>query len=185
MAAYTPTTYTTTVTAALLNHGETGIQTAQADADTANAALAAKAALASPTFTGTPAAPTAAAGTNTTQIATTAFVAAAVLATTITTKTTSYTLALADASTILEMDSASAQVFTIPPNATVAFPVGTTVELVRIGTGSVTITPGAAVSIPNAIDTAGTASRTITSRYTSASLYKRATNEWVLSGSLT
>lgn len=34
----------------------------------------AKAALASPTFTGTPAAPTAAAGTNTTQIATTAFV---------------------------------------------------------------------------------------------------------------
>jgi hypothetical protein len=40
--------------------------------------LAAKAAVASPTFTGTPAAPTAASGTNTTQIATTAFVAAAV-----------------------------------------------------------------------------------------------------------
>ena len=39
--------------------------------------LAAKAPLASPTFTGTPAAPTAAAGTNTTQIATTAFVKAA------------------------------------------------------------------------------------------------------------
>ena len=38
--------------------------------------LAAKADLASPTFTGTPAAPTAAKGTNTTQIATTAFVAA-------------------------------------------------------------------------------------------------------------
>lgn len=37
-----------------------------------------KADLASPTFTGTPAAPTAAAGTNTTQIATTAFVATAV-----------------------------------------------------------------------------------------------------------
>jgi hypothetical protein len=38
--------------------------------------LAAKAALASPTFTGTPAAPTAAPGTNTTQLATTAFVIA-------------------------------------------------------------------------------------------------------------
>lgn len=37
--------------------------------------LAAKAPLASPTFTGTPAAPTATAGTNTTQLATTAFVA--------------------------------------------------------------------------------------------------------------
>jgi hypothetical protein len=40
--------------------------------------LAAKANLASPTLTGTPAAPTAASGTNTTQIATTAFVTAAV-----------------------------------------------------------------------------------------------------------
>lgn len=39
--------------------------------------LAAKAPLASPTFTGTPAAPTATAGTNTTQVATTAFVTAA------------------------------------------------------------------------------------------------------------
>ncbi len=44
------------------------------------AALDLKAALASPTFTGTPAAPTATAGTNTTQIATTAFVAAAIAA---------------------------------------------------------------------------------------------------------
>ena len=43
-----------------------------------NTALSAKAPLASPTFTGTPKAPTAAAGTNTTQIATTAFVKAAV-----------------------------------------------------------------------------------------------------------
>ena len=40
--------------------------------------LNAKAALASPTFTGTPKAPTAAAGTNTTQLATTAFVQSAV-----------------------------------------------------------------------------------------------------------
>lgn len=47
------------------------------DTDVA-ALLLTKAALASPTFTGTPAAPTAANGTNTTQIATTAFVAAAI-----------------------------------------------------------------------------------------------------------
>ena len=40
--------------------------------------IAAKADLASPTFTGTPAAPTATAGTNTTQIATTAFVTGAI-----------------------------------------------------------------------------------------------------------
>ena len=46
----------------------------------ADALLAAKAPLASPTFTGTPAAPTPAGGTNTTQIATTAFVLAEVAA---------------------------------------------------------------------------------------------------------
>lgn len=46
-------------------------------AATITAALALKAPLASPTLTGTPAAPTAAPGTNTTQLATTAFVAAA------------------------------------------------------------------------------------------------------------
>jgi hypothetical protein len=43
-----------------------------------NSDLTLKAAIASPTFTGTPAAPTAAAGTNTTQLATTAFVKTAV-----------------------------------------------------------------------------------------------------------
>jgi len=43
-------------------------------------AIALKAPLASPTFTGTPAAPTAAGGTNTTQLATTAFVTAAIAA---------------------------------------------------------------------------------------------------------
>lgn len=49
-------------------------------ATTMTNALAAKAPLASPTFTGTPSAPTATAGTNTTQVATTAFVAAALAA---------------------------------------------------------------------------------------------------------
>ena len=47
---------------------------------TAHQDISAKANLSSPTFTGTPAAPTAASGTNTTQLATTAFVQAAVTA---------------------------------------------------------------------------------------------------------
>lgn len=55
--------------------------------------LALKAAIASPTFTGTPKAPTAAAGTNTTQIATTAFVANAVAAITSQGKIVAYNLA--------------------------------------------------------------------------------------------
>lgn len=59
--ARTPTTHSHAIA------DVTGLQTA----------LDAKAALASPTFTGTPAAPTATAGANTTQLATTAFVTAA------------------------------------------------------------------------------------------------------------
>lgn len=50
-------------------------------ASTVTAALAAKAPLASPTLTGVPAAPTAATGTNTTQLATTAFVQAQIAST--------------------------------------------------------------------------------------------------------
>lgn len=55
----------------------TGSLAAQTDLSTA---LGAKAPLASPTFTGVPAAPTAAGGTNTTQLATTAFVTSALTA---------------------------------------------------------------------------------------------------------
>tara|TARA_Y100000004_G_scaffold52318_1_gene58007 strand:- start:320 stop:928 length:609 start_codon:yes stop_codon:yes gene_type:complete len=50
------------------------------DVEVTISSLAAKAGLASPTFTGTPAAPTAAQGTNTTQVATTAFVNAEIAA---------------------------------------------------------------------------------------------------------
>ena len=60
----------------------TAVAAVQADVDQnesdADAAIALKADIASPTFTGTPAAPTAGAGTNTTQLATTAFVTTAI-----------------------------------------------------------------------------------------------------------
>jgi hypothetical protein len=63
---------------------DAAIAAVQADVDQneadADAAIALKADIASPTFTGTPAAPTAGAGTNTTQLATTAFVSAAIAA---------------------------------------------------------------------------------------------------------
>lgn len=68
-----------------LNELSTGVGNA-ANTDLSNlsttgtAVLAAKADLSSPTFTGTPVAPTATAGTNTTQLATTGFVTTAVTA---------------------------------------------------------------------------------------------------------
>ena len=64
-------------TATALAAVQSDVDQNEADADTA---IALKADIASPTFTGTPAAPTASAGTNTTQLATTAYVTAAVAA---------------------------------------------------------------------------------------------------------
>ena len=64
-------------TAAALAAVQSDVDQNEADADTA---IALKANIAGPTFTGVPAAPTASAGTNTTQLATTAYVTAAVAA---------------------------------------------------------------------------------------------------------
>jgi len=65
------TAYTDAKVADAINNGTTAIAPSQ---NAVFDALALKANLAGPTFTGTPAAPTASAGTNTTQLATTAFV---------------------------------------------------------------------------------------------------------------
>lgn len=91
-----------------------------------------------------------------------------------------YTLALTDANTAVEMSLGSAQTVTVPTNASVAFPLGTVIEVYRHGMGSVTVIP---VSGTVVIRSPGGLSA-LTSQYSTASLRKRATNEWVLSGDL-
>ncbi len=94
-------------------------------------------------------------------------------------KNASYTLVLTDAGRCIEMNSASATTVTIPPNASVAFPIGTVLELFRLGAGTVTVAPGSGVT---PIRSPG--GLTLTNQYSSASLRKRGTNEWVISGDL-
>lgn len=108
-------------------------------------------------------------------------------ATTITanTQTGSYTLVLADAGKRIRMNSASATVVTIPPNSSVALPVDTVIELARVGAGTVTITPGAGVTIPNRLEAAGTTSRTISSQWSAVSIIKDSTDAWNLVGDIT
>lgn len=95
------------------------------------------------------------------------------------TQTGSYTLVLGDAGKVVEMNVAGANTLTVPPNASVAFPIGTVLEVFQYGAGQTTITPGAAVTIVSS----GAKLKT-TGQYSSASLRKRATNEWVASGDL-
>lgn len=181
---------TTASTAAAGNHTHV-----QGDVTGLTAALALLAPLASPTFTGNPIVPTQTAGTNNTRAASTAYADAAVAVetaartaassiVTANTQTASYTLVLTDAGKAVELNLGTATVLTIPPNSSVAFPVGTVIEIVRLGAGTVTITPGSGVTIPSRLEVAGTTSRTLTSQYSTASIRQRATNVWVLAGDI-
>lgn len=95
------------------------------------------------------------------------------------TKTSSYTLALVDAYTVVEINSASATTVTIPTNASVAFPVGTLIELYQYGTGQVTITGASGVTLRSPGGRLKTAEQ-----YATATLRKRATNEWAVDGNI-
>lgn len=89
----------------------------------------------------------------------------------------SYTLVLTDAGQLVEITSGSSNNLTVPPNSSVAFPVGTVIGVRQYGAGTTTIVPGAGVTIRSRgglLNMAGT--------YAEASLTKRATDEWVLSG---
>jgi hypothetical protein len=131
--------------------------------------------LVSAALTGTPTAPTASAGTNTTQIATTAFVLANAPKTVSfnSQSGTTYTFVLADGngSTEVQSTSSSASTFTIPPNSSVDFPVGTILFSRQMGTGALTVAPGAGVTLHGA----GTAA----AQYTpSLSFTQTSTNVW-------
>jgi hypothetical protein len=138
-------------------------------------------------FPVSPTVPTAAPGTNTTQVASTAFVAALgatkeALGTrrAINLQTgTTYTLALADAGQVVDCNNAAAVTVTVPLNATIAFPVGAWIDLVQYGAGQVTVSPAGGVTLRSA----GSATRTRV-RYSALTLVKRATDEWYLMGDL-
>lgn len=91
---------------------------------------------------------------------------------------TSYTLVLADAGKAVEMNNAAANTVTIPPTSSVAFPVGTVLEVVQVGAGQTTIVAGAGVTLRPAGTLATRA------QWATIGLRQRATNEWVVSGDL-
>ena len=90
---------------------------------------------------------------------------------------TSYTLVLSDSAKLIELNNAAAITLTVPTNASVAFPVGTKIDLLQTGAGQVTV-GGAGVTI-NA-----TPGLKLSGQWSSASLVKRATDTWVLIGNL-
>jgi hypothetical protein len=91
---------------------------------------------------------------------------------------TSYTLVLADALKYIRMNNASASTLTVPPNASVAIPVGSTCHVRQVGAGQVTLVAGSGVTLNTP--------ETLKLRATGAivSLTKVATNEWDVYGDL-
>jgi len=96
----------------------------------------------------------------------------------INTQEDNYTLVLADADKIVEMDKATAVTLTIPPNASVPFPIGTKIAITQYGAGQVTVVAGAGVTIRTA------ETLLLEKQYAGASIYKRATDEWVIFGKM-
>ena len=94
-------------------------------------------------------------------------------------KSASYTLsALSERDSLIEMNSGSAVTLTIPTNATLALPVGTSIDVLAVGAGAVTIAGAAGVTV-NA--TPGLILRT---QWSACTLFKRATDTWVVYGDL-
>lgn len=98
----------------------------------------------------------------------------------INTQTSSYILALSDAGKVIEMNSASANNLTIPLNSTIAFPIGTTVDIIQYGSGQTTLVAESGVTLRSK-----GGNLKLTGQYSGATLYKRDTNEWVVIGDLT
>ena len=94
-------------------------------------------------------------------------------------KTADYTLVLTDAGKVIEINSGSSENVTIPPNSSVAFPVGTQIVVVRLGAGAVVIVEGSGVTTRSDGD-----KNKIKSQYSSCVLIKHETNEWYILGNL-
>ncbi len=101
--------------------------------------------------------------------------------TTIVQKTASYNLStdgLTLRDNLIEISSASGTTLTIPVNATTAFPIGTSIDILQTNTGQVTIAGAVGVTV-NA-----TPGLKLRGQWSSATLFKRAENTWVVMGDL-
>ena len=92
---------------------------------------------------------------------------------------TTYTFVAADAGKMVTSSNGSAQTFTVPPNSSVAFDVGTQIIVQNIGSANCTLAQGSGVTIQSK-DSA----KEIDGQYSAATLIKTATDVWSLIGSL-
>ena len=97
---------------------------------------------------------------------------------------TTYTFVLADNGKLVTASNASAQTYSIPTNASVAYPIGTQINLIQIGAGQVTVqavTSGTTTILSNAATPAAPKCR---NQYASLTCIKAATDTWYVIGDI-
>jgi hypothetical protein len=97
---------------------------------------------------------------------------------TISTKSENYTLDTADAGYLLKCTSGSSTQILIPTNAAEAFSIGQRVDILQYGAGQVTVAPDTGV------DLRATPTAKLRAQYSTASIIKIGTDEWLLVGDL-
>ena len=99
-------------------------------------------------------------------------------------QTATYTVVLGDAFKLVTMSVAGANDFEIPTNASVAFPVGTVINVIQIGAGQTTIK--AVTSGTTTISSTGAtaAEPDLRAQFSAASCIKVATDTWYVVGDI-
>jgi hypothetical protein len=90
---------------------------------------------------------------------------------------TSYTLVLADKDKLVRLANASPITLTVPTNTSVAYPVGTQINLVQAGAGKVTV-----AGFDGSVTINATPGLKLRAQWSTATLLKVDTNIWVLVG---
>ena len=86
---------------------------------------------------------------------------------------------LTDGGKMITSSNGSAQTITVPPNSSVAFPVGTQIIVQNLGSANATLAQGAGVTIQSK-----DGNKEIDGQYAAATLIKTATDTWSLIGAL-
>jgi hypothetical protein len=96
----------------------------------------------------------------------------------------SYTAVLTDNGKVVTMDNGSGNTFRLPTNASVAFPIGTQINVLQIGAGQTTI--NAVTSGTTTIQSTGAsaAAPKLRARYSAATCVKAATDLWYVFGDI-
>ncbi|NBQ44932.1 MAG: hypothetical protein EBU37_02595 [Actinobacteria bacterium] len=92
---------------------------------------------------------------------------------------TTYTTVLTDDGKLVTCNNAASIALTIPPNSSVAYGIGTQINVMQLGAGQVTITAGAGVTLRSS----GSKLKT-KDQYAVATCCKIATDTWVVVGNL-